>query len=377
MKILHVNSYFSTSGLFAQLFNRQVAEGYDLEVYVPIAENYPSDRLSTSGDYTTVVRPFKGYDRFIFHLKHAKILNDLKKRYRDEKFDLIHAHSLFSNGWLAFQYAKITHTPYVVAVRNADIRTFFKRMPWLRHMGINILKQAEKIIFISRNSYQEVLENYIPKDFKSEFIHKTQIIPNGIDQYWHDHCYQPLPRKPHDRLEIVSTGKVMGLKRFEQLAAMVDAYQKAKGPAHLHIIGPDWNHQIVQSLEQMPHVTYHGPKTKEELVEFYRKMDIFALLSSPETFGLVYVEAMSQGLPVIYTQGEGFDSFFTDGQVGMSVDKTDTQGFIQAINYIQSNYDDIRKELPEKIQTFDWDLIHQKYVALYESLLEEDTIEKS
>lgn len=377
MKILHINSYFSTSGLFSQLYDRQVNEGHELQVYVPIANNFSEERLSVSGDYTTVVRPFKGYDRFIFHLKHYKILKDLKERYKHESFDIIHAHSLFSNGWLAYQLSKTKHTPYVVAVRNADIRTFFKRMPWLRSMGIQIMKHAKKIVFISRNSYQEVLNHYIPVNFQEAFIKKTIVLPNGIDQYWHDHIVNEPRQLSTDPLNIVSTGKVMGLKRFTQLASMVDAYHKQIGPAHLHIIGPDWNSNIVKSLEQMPHVTYHGPMAKEALVEFYRNMDIFVLLSSPETFGLVYVEAMSQGLPVIYTKGEGFDSFFNDGEVGMSVDKTDQRGFIHALQYIQDNYDDIRQSLPDKIKQFDWDRIHQEYFDLYTTILEEDTIEKS
>lgn len=377
MKILHINSYFSTSGLFSQLYNRQINEGHNLSVYVPIADNFANDRLSVSGDYTTVVRPFKGYDRFIFHLKHYKILNDLKQRYHHHHFDIIHAHSLFSNGWLAYHFAKSKNIPYIVAVRNADIRTFFRYMPWLRPIGIKILKNAQKIIFISRNSYQEVLHKYIPMNFQDDFIQKTIILPNGIDQYWHDHTvYQP--RQLSDKtLNIVSTGKVMGLKRFPQLAQMVKAYQDQIGPAHLHIIGPDWNTHIVNKLTRMSQVTYHGPMKKEELKAFYRNMDVFALLSSPETFGLVYVEAMSQGLPVIYTRGEGFDSFFENGSVGMSVDKTDVQGFIDALIYIQKNYDNIRKNLPEKIKYFNWDHIHREYLKLYQKILEEDTIEKS
>ncbi|HGK7332802.1 TPA: glycosyltransferase [Streptococcus suis] len=42
-----------------------------------------------------------------------------------------------------------------------------------------------------------------------------------------------------------------------------------------------------------------------------------------ESFGLVYAEAMSQGMPVIYTRGQGFDGQFEEGVVGFSVDCID------------------------------------------------------
>lgn len=377
MKILHINSYFSTSGLFSQLYHRQVDEGHQIKVYVPIAKQFPQDRLAVSGDYTDCVRIFNQIDRFIFPIKHQKILKDMLNRYQLEDFDLIHAHSLFSNGWLAYQAHLKTGLPYLVAVRNADIHTFFQKMPWMRSTGIKILKAADKIIFISRNSYQEVLNHFIPDDFKADFIRKTQVIPNGIDEYWHNHVYTDKEFKVHHPLKIVSTGKVMGLKRFIQLADMVASYNQECGLAELYIIGPDWNPKIRKKLEEHPYVHYLGPKSKEDILDIYRTMDIFALLSAPETFGLVYAEAMSQGLPLIYTKGQGFDGFFENYHVGISVDKTDQEAFVHALDYIKDHYPVLSQTAMREIQSFKWDDIHQIYQGLYLSILKEDTIAKS
>ena len=52
---------------------------------------------------------------------------------------------------------------------------------------------------------------------------------------------------------------------------------------------------------------------RKNLIEFIGENDIFVMPSINETFGLVYAEAMSQGLPVIYTKGQGFDKQFNDG----------------------------------------------------------------
>lgn len=368
MKVLHINSYFSTSGLFNQLYNRQIQSGIDIDVYVPISYEYPEERLATSGDYTTVHRTFHQFDRYIFHLKHNKILKDLLSTYDFNEFDILHAHSLFSNGWIARQIHKRYNIPYVVAVRNADVRTFFQRMPWLRNMGLDILKNASKIVFISKNTYHEVYNNYIPQSLVNSFQAKTDIIANGIDDFWLNNRYYRQNHSLSQPLRIISVGKVYAGKRFEALAEMVNEYNHIH-PTELHIVGPAWNQRITERLKQTPNVIYHGSKSKEELLQMYREMDIFALLSSPETFGLVYPEAMSQGLPVIYTKNEGFDSFFDNHLIGVSVEKTDTRGFTKALDYIIKHYSRVSHNATASIDAFNWQVVSKKYLDIYQELL--------
>lgn len=368
MRILHINSYYSTSGLFRQLFERQKTAGIDIDVYVPISRQYPEERLATSGAYTRVSRNHHQHERWLFHLKHRHILKDLKQHYQAENYDLIHAHSLFSNGWLAWKMWKQSGTPYVVAVRNADVRTFFGRMPWLRKMGLAIMRDAAHIVFISQNSFNEVYRDYVPTPLQAELKNKTSVIANGIDDFWHDHRYTSKKAQVHHPIKIVTAGKVTSGKRFVQLAEMVQEYNKLH-PTELHIVGPDWDQKITAQLKSMPNVHYHGSKTKEDMKDLYREMDIFALLSYPETFGLVYPEAMSQGLPVIYTQSEGFDSFFENYQVGVSVNKTDQLGFNKAVDYILKHYPQLCQNILIGSKNFVWDNVHQTYATLYQSIL--------
>lgn len=377
MKVLHINSYYATSGLFSNLYDRQMEDQIDIQVYVPMSKEFPEERVASKGTYTNNARVFNQMDRIIFPLKHRKILADLKKNYTIPTFDLIHAHSLFSNGWLARKLSEQYQIPYVVAVRNADIRTFFQKMPWMRNSGLKTLLAAKQIIFISRNSYNEVFEKYIPSKYQECLKTKTLVLPNGIDDFWHEHTYQRLNFKINSPIKVVSTGKVMGLKRFVQLSEMVEFYNQHFAPMELHIIGPNWNDKIAKTLQKSPVVTYHGSKSKEEILALYRQMDIFALLSSPETFGLVYVEAMSQGLPVIYTQGEGFDSFFENYSIGVSVDKEDREGFYLAIDYIRQHYLELTQACVNNIHPFNWDDIHQYYKQLYLSIIKEGLNEES
>lgn len=369
LKILHINSYFSTSGLFKQLYDRQIEQGHDLSVYVPISHSYPQSKLAASGEYTQVVPCFDQWQRYFFHLKHQRIWQDLKNRYSFSAYDVIHAHSLFSNGWLAHQIYQEYGVPYIVAVRNADIHTFFNKLFWLRPMGLRILQDARQIIFISENSYHRVFDQFIPKDLLQEFDAKTQVITNGIEDFWHQEIYLDKIKEVHRPLRIVSTGKLMTLKRFVPLARMIHQSSQLLGPIELHIVGPAWDKTIEKQLSHYPFVTYHGPLNKEAMRDLYRQMDIFALLSYPETFGLVYPEAMSQGLPVIYTRGEGFDSFFPDHQVGASIQRDDAIGFHQGLEYILQHYDRLSQNALSASQIFQWDQVASRYQEVYNHIL--------
>lgn len=367
MKILHINSYFSTSGLFKQLYDRQLQEGCDIDVYVPISYQYPNEQIAASGEYTIISRNHNQFDRYIFHLKHRKILKDMLTRYNLEQYELIHAHSLFSNGWLAYQAWKKYRIPYIVAVRSTDIRTFFDKMPWLKKLGVTILEHAEKIIFISQNNYNELYSKHLPNN--SNLKNKSLIIGNGIDSFWIEHALDYQKKGIHKPLKIVSVGKLIPQKRFIQLAEFAKTYHNNIMPVELHIVGPAWSPKILSQLKQNPVVHYHGPKSKESLRDFFRKMDLFALISSPETFGLVYPEAMSQGLPVIYTKNEGFDSFFNNYEVGVSVSKNDELEFIKAIDYILQHYTQLSQRAVTYSKQFDWDVIHRHYIELYQTII--------
>lgn len=376
-KVLHINSYFSTSGLFSELYDRQVASGLDIDVYVPISRQYPDEKLAATGNYTKVSRNHHQYDRYLFSLKHGKILRDLKKSYPIQNYDLVHAHSLFSNGWLAYKLWQSDQIPYIVAVRSADIRTFFGKMPWMRKTGLKILMAAQKVVFISKNGFREVMNHYIPKAYKREMMAKSVIIANGVNPFWLDNLNHNKSSQIQSPIQIISVGKTLYEKRFVELAQMVKDYQK-KHPIHLHIVGPNWDQAIVDQLKKYDHVTYHGPKDKEGLRDIFRQMDIFALLSSRETFGLVYVEAMSQGLPVLYTKDEGFDGYFEDGWVGVSVDIKDPQAFMRAMDQVIEAYPRFVQHALAESQKFEWDSINQTYLDLYDSLLKRSEVnEKS
>ena len=105
------------------------------------------------------------------------------------------------------------------------------------------------------------------------------------------------------------------------------------------------------------------------LVDIYKENDIFLLPSVNETFGRAYVEAMTQGLPVIYTQGQGFDKNFPDGEVGYSVPCDAPETIADRIEETIKRYDEISPECIEKSRLFYEDRIIDKLESFYEKAL--------
>lgn len=144
MKILHINSYYSVSNFYKNLYDKQKEHGLHIDVYVPVSKAIDTSKLEL-GDYTTISANHNKYDRVFFHIKHRKIYKDIINRYSMNDYSIIHAHSLFSNGYIAYKLYKNYSIPYIVAVRNTDVNVFFKKMIHLRRLGREILRNAKKL----------------------------------------------------------------------------------------------------------------------------------------------------------------------------------------------------------------------------------------
>ena len=316
MKVLHINSYFSVSKFYKSLYDKQRESGLDLEVYVPVAAGYDAQGR-VFGDYATLSRTHGKYDRIIFHIKHNKTYKDIIGKYEIGKFSVAHAHSLFSNGYIALKLKKNFGIPYVVAVRNTDVNVFFKQMRHMRRLGVEILEEAEKVIFLSKSYRDSVMEKYVPKRIRKEIMDKSEIMPNGIDDFWFENRGTPKEISEPKKLRLVYAGVIDRNKNLDATVKAINILQSKGYDVQFTVVGRIEDKKIHGRISSLPYVKYIEPQPKEELIKIYRSSDIFVMPSVTETFGLVYAEAMSQGLPVIYTKGQGFDGQFEEGEGGI------------------------------------------------------------
>lgn len=365
MKILHINSYYADGTFYKHLYDEQVKSGLEIDVFVPVHSAVTRDL----GTYTKASINHGKYDRAIFHLKHHKIYKDVLKQYKVEDYSIIHAHSLFSNGYIAMKLKRQFGIPYITAVRNADVNAFFKYMVHLRGLGVKILEEADRIVFLSEAYKDEVIKKYIPETLKAHIDQKSHIIPNGIDSYWFENLTFEKASPDKAALNLLYVGAINKNKNITTSVKAIHILQKKGVNAKLTLVGKIQDNAIYQKVKINDFVTYCSEKSREELLITYRMHDLFIMPSIHETFGLVYAEAMSQALPVVYSRGQGFDRQFNEGDVGYSVNCFDAQEIADKIVEIMDRYPEISRGASQKSQKFSWPSITMIYEKLYDGVI--------
>ena len=374
-KVLHVCS--NRNPIYVNLWDELIENRIDLSVF-----HFSNKRVGMpepgsiyDKEYIDTSLPFSNIDRWFFFNKEKKVMRALKNRLSGKSFNMIHAHTLFSEGYLAYKLHKESGIPYIVAVRNTDINVFFKYRKYLHGLGCEILKNADRIIFLTSVYEQKLFDKYIPKKFRDELKSKIVIIPNGIDSLFLNNMAQPRSRVSENKLNVITVGMVNKNKNQTYICDQLEKYQKDNPDIivsykNFGIIRFERDKKYAALLNKYPFAERCEPKSHMELIEEYRKADIFALRSKTESFGIVYAEAISQGLPILYTKGEGFDTQFDDGVVGHAVDLSKNGDFVQKLESILNDYEGFSKRALEGASKFDWKKIGRRYSELYAEVIQ-------
>lgn len=238
------------------------------------------------------------------------------------------------------------------------------------------MKNASRIFFLSRAYRNQVLERYVPASWRADLQDRCRLIPNGIDDFWIKNRYWSRPvesiekRIGEKKLRLVYAGGIDKNKNIPLTCAAAEILRKNGWSVEFDVIGSVRDIAEYAKIAGSPHCHYHEACSKESLIEFYRSADIFVMASHTESFGLVYAEAMSQGLPVIYTRGQGFDGQFEDGLIGCSVSGASADEMAQKIRTICRNYRTLSSSCVQCAEKFQWDRIADEYHQIYRTVAE-------
>ena len=370
MRILHINCNYIGTKLHQSMIAKLSELGVENSIYVP---TYLKDATVADVDAEVCIsKCFRKWDRVAFDYKQHKIISDIEKKFDISKFDCIHAYTLFTDGNTARYLAKKYGKPYVVAVRGTtDINTFFRIAFYLRHRGVDIMLNAKKVFFMSKISLDNVLDKYVQKQYHDQIRAKSVIIPNGIDDFWHNNRYFRHSNISMDtrKLSLIYAGRIDKNKNIPAIQKAMDILRAKHFDTDLTVIGKIDDKAEAALVKKHPHTHCFNAVEKERLLNYYRKTDLFVMPSHSETFGVVYAEAMSQGLPVIYTKNQGFDGQFDDGLVGYAVDDYDPTDIADKIMTICSNYDKISENCTKHCEKFNWNDIVREYYSIYEQII--------
>ncbi len=369
MKVLHINCNYIYTKLHQLMIGNLEEKGIDNTVYSPVA--YHAEAVIKPQYGEVISECFPLYSRYVYHYKQSLIRNDLENKIKVSDHDIIHAYTVFTDGNVAMQLSQKYNIPYVVAVRDTDVNTFFKKIPFLRKRGLAVLLNARYVFFLSKTYMEYVIEKYVPSTLQKEIVKKSIIIPNGIDEFWLLNKYSMRDYSTiRSALEDFNIKAIFvgAISKRKNVSTTVKALNILKGQGwkiSFTVIGKVEDRDEFDSINKSEFSHYLGPKGKEEIMEFLRQNDIFIMPSITETFGLSYAEALSQGLPVIYSRGQGFDGQFEDGQVGYAVNSRSEIEIANRIEKILANYEQISKRCISAADSFNWKIIAGEYDKVY------------
>jgi UDP-glucose:(heptosyl)LPS alpha-1,3-glucosyltransferase len=229
---------------------------------------------------------------------------------------------------------------------------------------------------------------------KREFVHhygdaaeSIIVIPNGVDLETFTPDNRPLYR---DRIR-----QKHGISRSDPVLIFAGGDWERKGLPYIIealslLTRPDVKLLIVGSGDEKSYGQLAELKQVRERIIFvsgssnlwgyYAASDIFVFPTIYEPFGLVIVEAMASGLPVITSRSAGAADFITDGLDGLLLsDPSDIDDLAAKIELLLSNAE-LRKTIGERAretsEKLSWDLVAQKTLEVYNDVLNRPNLER-
>jgi glycosyltransferase involved in cell wall biosynthesis len=370
MHVLHICSDYSRQRLYSELFLELSKKKFKQTIYVPVRTKEEIGKYDVSDIpllrivYANVL---KKKHRFLYQSKIKAVLLSLQSLVDLSEIDLVHAHFLFSDGGVAFNLKHRYGLPYVVAVRNTDVNFFFKFMFHLRAFGRKILSAANQILFVTPAYRTLLTEKYIPAGL-GRLILNSQVIPNGLKSDWFIGSFRGAD-KVQNPIKLLYVGDFTYNKNILHLLRVLKKLNN-RVAVKLSLVGGGGNgHKSVIRLlgkRGFEFAEYFGRvEGIEAMKEIYSRHHIFIMISKFETFGLVYLEAMSQGLPVIHTKGQGIDGYFANSAFSIPVMPDDVDEIINAILKLSGSLENASKEAFIAAKSFAWPVIAMSYYKLY------------
>ena len=386
LHILHITNDFGGTEVYKNLYQHLDNIGIKQTVFVPLnprvryRKGNHDFKFKTIGSKIIYSFTQKWYHRYLYNSKIASVVKDLEKYVDLKDISLIHTGTLCMTGAVAYEISKKIKKPFIVAIRNTDINVYFKKMWWKKNYFYSVLTNASSVIFISPQYRKDCFERYFDKNIVNTIDHKTEVIPNGIDSLYIENKKDE-PKKLHNPVEIVFAGGFKSNKNLLRLIQAIDILKNKGYNVNLTAIGRSLPNRSVSvsyigllddAAKGKSYINLVDYKEREGLCEAYSRSNIFVMPSIHETFGLSYVEALSQGLPIVYTKGQGFDGFYKEGVVGLSVDPINVEDIARGIESIIDNYQHFAQNVVslKLSKDFDWSQIAKRYLSLYNTILE-------
>ena len=346
--------------------------GHDVRIIAACSEDageVPEHVIKVSGFIIEV--PFAGSVARV--TISPRVYTRVKKILKQEQFDVIHLHEPMTP---TLPLVVLRHAP--LSPRSIFVGTFhaYRESP---HMGYEYAKPVFERFMArldGRIAVSEATRDYVSTYFPGDY----RIIPNGIDaERFGDPALRPIERFDDGRPNILFVGRLEKRKGFKYLLRAFVQVKKAVPEARLIVVGAyDKEDKIPFVLYARRHrlrdVKFVGYVPEEELPRYYRTCDVFCAPSTGfESFGIVLLEAMAAGKPIVASDIAGYRTVLTDGEEGFLVPPEDEEALAVALIRLLRD-PRLRRRMGEKGRVkalaYSWEKVAGQVLDYYQELRE-------
>lgn len=346
---------------YAQISHRERAPGQGFTVLHPRYLEFPQGFLFAS----MAARYYSGM---------AATVRRLLKKWRP---DVIHAHVAFPDGAAAVRLGKEYGIPVVVTVHGMDFLITMQRSEACKHGVQQALNKADRVILVSETLKDNFgIEEWIGR------LDKCQVIYNGVnltDIVTNDRLVTQAGRDSQSAFVLLTVGHLNKKKAHAYVLQALPDLLRCFPKLTYRIVGDGEERgeleRLINSLGLRSQVVLLGRLNHQETMAEMAACDIMLLPSWDEGFGIVYLEAMAHGKPVIGTQGEGAARLIEREQVGLTVPARDVAAIADAACKLLSN-GELAQAMGQRgrevvLTQFTWSLNAERTLGLYNEMLKE------
>ncbi len=296
-----------------------------------------------------------------------------------DKFDVLHVHD-----WLtalaAINFKHFIKKPLVFTAHSTEYGRSGLHIPdsfTIDGLEWWSIYEADKIVVTSGSMKGEVCGHFHVPDSKVE------IISNGIDASKYE---GPLDKdiirarygiQPHEKL-ILCIGRLVPQKGIEYLVNAVPIVARRRSEAKFIIAGDGWYRDhlewVANNTGQRWRITFTGFISDQDLFALTKSADVLVAPSVYEPFGIVALEGMAAGVPVVASQVGGLPDFIQHDRTGVLTYPRNPESIAWGIDHVLSNPDHAKwlvKNAKEVVQkAYSWESIGKSTGELYKEVAE-------
>lgn len=310
-----------------------------------------------------VIRSNKSFSRIPLAIRPVA---RVRRYFKEQRFDIIHIHG------------SLAPTLPIVAInasRAVNVATFHAGHD--ASLGYALFRSELRSYFNALHgliAVSETAKSSCDKYFAGDY----RVIPNGIDLEFFRPDAEPMPELTEPRPRVLFVGRFEPRKGLKYLLMAMPEIVRQVPEVELVVVGTGllgYSYKAYLDKEVQAHVRWAGLIPGEERPRYYASCDVYC---SPalgnESFGIVLLEAMASGKPIIASDIPGYRSVLTDGEQGLLVQPRDVSGLARTIVRVVKDRELARRMGENGLRRaldFSWPVVAGRVEAVYKELLRE------